>query len=110
MKELLNEKNIKSYEQIEHVRLTAYKFINAYKTSKRTFVSSSNPRAFVYFKGVTRLELKDDKMFLVGLGLRNYPDAELVKVPGREEEGKIEVSSIEQIVNLLAEYENIFPK
>lgn len=110
MKHLLNPENLNDANKIKQVKSLAEKFIQAYSIGKRTHISEDKPYARVFFNGVTRVVFEDNEIFVVGFGFEKCPDAYVIEDYAIVSKIYcVKVKTVEEVVNLLAKYEKIYP-
>ena len=109
-KNLLNKENLNHFEKNKKTQELYEFFLSNYTRHHTCSSFINNDRAIIYFNGNTRVLIEGEKLTLCGFGLRTYKNADLQHVSGCGDEGKIISDNIKEIVNLLATFEEIFPK
>lgn len=108
MKNLLEPHNLEVLNKIKQIETITKSIENSYRTVD-VYISDSEPRSRIKFNGNTRVYITLQGFELSGFGLRDHPRAKLSPVGGCGDEGILLCETLKEMVNMLAQYESIYP-
>lgn len=111
LKDLLDQDNLNKANEIEETRKIANEFLRNYNTTNQSWISDNDPRAYIYFNGVSRVEIDGNNIRVCGgYRLEDCPKSELYyEGVWNSHIYKVKVESISDAVNILAKYMKIYP-